>query len=87
MKQTINLTVNGIDFGFDVTPEDHNNLINEIMPNNKVAPNFNFLNRTVKPEQKEELQKFLDKHNGSIIQLGGTVAAAFAPQLEIEIKK
>lgn len=47
MQKTIKLAVNGTELAFDVTTELYNKYINEMCPNNKVAPAHNFAMRCV----------------------------------------
>ena len=47
MQKTIRLSINGTDLAFDVTTELYNKYVNEMMPNNKVAPAHNFAMRCV----------------------------------------
>lgn len=54
------LTIGEQDFEFTPTVNDHNNYTNEMMADNKVAPAYTFLTRTVKSEQKEALKELLD---------------------------
>ncbi len=87
MSQKIVLTAAGTDLSFTVDTEAYNALVNEMMPNNKVAPNHNFAMRTVDADSKEDLKKLFDKHPGAAVQIGGALAVEFAPQLEITVKK
>ncbi|WP_417762176.1 putative phage tail assembly chaperone [Shewanella sp.] len=87
MSQKIVLTAAGNDLSFTVDNEAYNALVNEMMPDNKVAPNHNFAMRTVDADSKEELKALFDKHPGAALQIGSALAAEFAPQLAITVKK
>lgn len=86
MENRIELTVNGEDLAFDVTVEDYNAYINEMMPNNKVAPSHNFLMRTVAHDHRDRLAAVL-KLPGAAIELAGAVVEAFRPEISITVKK
>lgn len=87
MKKTIVMTAAGTELSFNVSTADYNQYINEVMPDNKVAPNHNLLMRTVDAAVKQPLADLLEANPGAAIQLGSTLAAEFAPQLEITVKK
>jgi len=87
MKQSIILLVGASELAFDVTTNDHNDYINGLMPDNKVAPAHNLLMRTVKPEHKEQLKKLIEGNPGAPVQMASAVMAEFAPVLEISVKK
>lgn len=69
LATAIIVTIGAQDFEFKPTVNDHNNYTNELMPDNKVAPAYTFLTRTVKPEQKEELVELLDTVPGLTMEL------------------
>ncbi|WP_345868404.1 putative phage tail assembly chaperone [Shewanella algae] len=87
MKKTITLTIAGMDISFNMTTADYNNYINEVMPDNKVAPAHNLAVRTVSDEGKEPLKKLLEQHPGLEVQLAAKLAQDFAPMVEISVKK
>ena len=87
MKKQITLTVGTVELNFTVAPEDYNQLLNELMPSNKVAPNHNFAMRTVDAGSKDELKKLFENNPGAAVQIGGALATEFAPALEITVKK
>lgn len=64
MNQTITLTIGSKDFTFNVSTNDYNGYINDIMPNNKVAPAHNLVMRTVDESNKKELRELIDKSPG-----------------------
>ena len=87
MKQTITLTIGSKDFTFNVSTNDYNGYINDIMPNNKVAPAQNLVMRTVDESNKKELRELVDKSPGAVLQIAGLLQQEFAPALEISVKK
>lgn len=86
MEKPIKLTVNGQDIAFNVSVDAYNAYVNEMMPNNKVAPSHNFLMRTVAGENREALTEVL-KLPGAPIELAGAVVEAYRPELSITVKK
>lgn len=90
MKQ-LSVTVGDIDLDFEVETDDFNQYLNEQMPNDKVAPAYNFLARTVKDESKDALKKIaLDdgKPNGIVVlQIAGVLAEQFGAGVQISLKK
>lgn len=84
-KQTITLTVRGKDLAFAPTVAAYNSYVNELMPDNKVAPAHNYLRRIVTPESKADLAELLALP-GAAIQLAAKVNEQFTPDLEIEVK-
>lgn len=60
MSETIKLTINDNDIHFNIDMKAQERLVNEMQPNQKVAPMHNFLVRTVTPESKEALKPFLE---------------------------
>ncbi|MFB9134250.1 putative phage tail assembly chaperone [Vibrio olivae] len=81
------VSVGPTDFEFTPTVQDANNYTNDMMPNNKVAPAYAYLTRTVKPEQKDELTGLLDSVPGLTIELYATVSSASKGGIEISLKK
>lgn len=53
------LTIGEQDFEFTPTVNDHNNYTNEMMADNKVAPAYTFLTRTVKSEHQINIYEAL----------------------------
>ncbi|WP_019615480.1 putative phage tail assembly chaperone [Psychromonas ossibalaenae] len=68
-KKVIIVSVGDTEFNFSPTVTDHNNYTNELMPDNKVAPAYTFLTRTVDSEQKDALIELLDSVPGLIMEL------------------
>ena len=86
MQKTIRLSINGTDLAFDVTTELYNKYVNEMMPNNKVAPAHNFAMRCVADGSREDLKSLLELP-GAAIQIGGALVDEFMPDLSIELGK
>ncbi len=88
-KTTVTIADNDIEF--DVSVDDFNQYLNEQMPNDKVAPAFNFLSRTVVEKDKETLKKLVltgGKPNGMIVmQVAGVLAAEVGGGVNISLKK
>jgi hypothetical protein len=87
MKKQITLTIAAATIGFTMTTDDYNSYINEIMPDNKVAPSHNLVMRTVDAEHKEELRGILDSTPGASLQIAGLLNQEFAPSIAISVKK
>ncbi|WP_274025597.1 putative phage tail assembly chaperone [Vibrio parahaemolyticus] len=87
MNQLITLAVGGVELSFAPTEVEYNDYMNDLMPDNKVAPAHNFLFNTVTEETKEALRKITDKNKGAAVQITSAVMAEYAPQLEIKVKK
>lgn len=87
MKNTIILTIAGTEFSFAMTTNDYNSYLNEIMPDNKVAPAHNLVMRTIEPKQKEDLKTVLETSPGAAMQIAGLLTTEFAPSIEISVKK
>ncbi|MFA0607270.1 putative phage tail assembly chaperone [Vibrio amylolyticus] len=81
------VTVGTTDFEFTPSVQDANNYTNDMMPNNKVAPAYTYLSRTVNQQQKDELVELLDNVPGLTIELFATVNQASKGGLEISLKK
>lgn len=60
MSDTIKLTINKAEFHFNFDTNAQERLVNEMRPDQKVAPMRNFLIRTVTEESKEALKPFLE---------------------------
>lgn len=80
----ITLKLNGTPIHFNVTPDTHERLIDEIKANSKVAPMNNFLVRTVDAESKEALAPFL-KNAGLVVEIATKVLEEFTPKLKITV--
>lgn len=86
-SKPVEVTIGDTDFEFTPTVQDANNYTNDMMPNNKVAPAYTYLTRTVKPEQKAALTELLDSVPGLTIELYATVSNASKGGIEITLKK
>ena len=86
MQKTIRLSINGTDLAFDVTTELYNKYVNDMMPNNKVAPAHNFAMRCVADGSREDLKSLLELP-GAAIQIAGALVDEFMPDLSIELGK
>ncbi|MUJ21989.1 putative phage tail assembly chaperone [Aliivibrio fischeri] len=80
------LTIGELDFEFTPTVNDHNNYTNEMMADNKVAPAYTFLTRTVKSEQKEALKELLDTVPGLVMELFVEVSKAAKGGIKVTLK-
>lgn len=87
MKKQIVLLIGTASLGFTMTTDDYNSYLNEIMPDNKVAPAHNLIMRAVDAESKEELRGILDNSPGASMQIAGLLTQEFAPAIEISVKK
>ena len=81
----ITLEVAGKELKFAPTMVAYNSFINDMMPNDKVAPAHNYLKKIVCQESKAELDELL-KRPGAALQLVNAVNAEFAPELDITVK-
>ncbi|MNN94262.1 hypothetical protein D3C81_2128550 [compost metagenome] len=64
----------------------YNKYVNELMPNNKISPSINYLNRIVSADGKSALETAL-KSAGAAMQIADVINEQFAPQVDIAIKK
>ena len=80
------LTIGDTEFEFSPTVSDHNNYTNAMMPDNKVAPAYSFLTRTVKSEQKEALKELLDSVPGLVMELFMEVSKAAKGGIKVSLK-
>jgi arginine repressor len=87
MKKTIILTIAGTEFSFNMSTNDYNSYLNEIMPDNKVAPAHNLVMRTIEPKQKDDFKAVLDTSPGAAMQIASLLNQEFAPSIEISVKK
>lgn len=85
MSKKMTLTVAGTDISFEPTMTAYNSFINDMMPNDKVAPAHNYLKKIVCPESKEALDDLL-KRPSAALQLAGAINKEFAPELDITVK-
>ncbi|WED29047.1 putative phage tail assembly chaperone [Vibrio sp. DW001] len=85
-NKAVVLTIGATDFNFTPTVQDHNNYMNELMPNNKVAPMHLYLSRTVAPEQKEALVALLDTVPGLTSEIFAEVTSASKGGITVTLK-
>ncbi|KJF83559.1 putative phage tail assembly chaperone [Photobacterium angustum] len=86
-KQRVVLAVAGVELAFVPTEVEYNDYMNELMPDNKVAPAHNFLFASVEEESKDDLRKITNSNPSAAVQLASAVMAEYAPALEIKVKK
>ena len=91
MQKTIRLSINGTDLTFDVTTELYNKYVNEMMPNNKVAPAHNFAMRCVADGSREDLKSLLELPGAAIqiagagLALEGQVCRLYTSQIPLDV--
>lgn len=78
--------INEIDFKFTPTVQDANNYMNELMPNNKIVPAYNYLSRTVDQAQRDTLCALLDTVPGLVTELHAKVSEEAKGGVTITIK-
>ena len=85
------LTLDDKPFDFDFGVDDANRYINSIDAQDKVAPSYNLLMQTIKPEQKEELKEVVlvdGKPNGFLcIQIAGELNKQFSSAVKVTLGK
>jgi len=84
-SNVITLAVRGVDIHFEPTVQAYNSYINELMPDDKVAPSHNYLRRIVCADSKQALDDVL-KLPGAAVQLAAKLNERYIPDLEIEVK-
>ncbi len=87
-KIKVDLKINGElkTLTFEPNMTAYNKWINEISPDNKVAPSQQYLRRIVSEESKAELNTLLETVPGAGMKLTGRVNEIYAPDLEFEVK-
>ncbi|AGB11030.1 TPA: putative phage tail assembly chaperone [Vibrio parahaemolyticus] len=86
-KKVIVLTVGATALSFAPTEVEYNDYMNELMPDNKVAPAHNFLFNTVVEDSKHDLREITSSNPGAAVQIAASVMEEYAPKLEIKVKK
>ncbi|WP_295894131.1 putative phage tail assembly chaperone [uncultured Vibrio sp.] len=76
----------GIDFTFTPSVMEANNYINEMTLTDKIVPAYNYLTRSVKTEQKDQLKELLDNVPGLVQELYQTVSSASKGDIKITLK-
>ncbi|MCX4187166.1 putative phage tail assembly chaperone [Methylophaga sp. OBS4] len=91
MSQQTTVTIGEQDFDFSIGVDDYNRYINEQMPNDKVAPAFNFLMRTVAEKQKDAFKKVVlvdGKPNGFLVmQVAQELVVDYTGGVKVSLKK
>ena len=82
---SIVLTVGGIQLRFEPNMVAYSKYINEMQPNDKMAPIMNYLRRIILPADKENLNDFLSKP-GMAMKLLNKVNELYECYLDIEVK-
>ena len=83
---TITLQVGEYELTFIPTVKAYNDLQNDFMPDNKIAPLKNYLRRIVIKEHRALLNELLEKP-GMPASLATAVNNEFVPDVEITVKK
>ncbi|MGF1702961.1 putative phage tail assembly chaperone [Photobacterium makurazakiensis] len=86
-EQRITLTVGEHDLHFNVGSHHYDDYMNEMMPDNKVAPAHNFCFSTIDDKSKDTLRTITDANPSAAIQICAAVQERFAPKLDITVKK
>ena len=85
------LSLNDQDFDFDIGVDDSNRYINSIDAQDKVAPSYNLIMQTIKPEQKDDLKKVVlidGKPNGFLcINIAGELNKQFSGAVKVSLGK
>jgi len=84
MTRTIKLKIDGKTVTFNVDAAAYDKYLNELMPNNKIAPARNFLLRTVAVDDREALKTVLEKPAAGL-QIASKLVEEFTPDIEIEL--
>lgn len=85
-ENAITLQVGEHELTFIPTVKDYNDLQNDFMPDNKIAPLKNYLRRIVIKEHRDLLNQLLEKP-GMPASLATAVNNEFVPEVEITVKK
>jgi len=90
-EDLITVTVGNTDLRFNVSAANFNQYINDQVPNNKVSPAYNLLQRTVVDEDKDAFKRVVLRNkvpNGAVVMSIATVIAMeFGAGVEITVKK
>lgn len=85
-ESSITLQVGDRELTFMPTVKAYNDLQNDFMPDNKIAPLKNYLRRIVIKEHRELLNELLEQP-GMPASLASAVNNEFVPDVEISVKK
>jgi hypothetical protein len=83
-KLTLNIL--GKDFTFNLTPEDYNAAMDEVVPGNKTQPAHNFCMRCIDEKDKAELAKILEQPTAAW-QIWSFITQEYVPNLNIQVGK
>ncbi|PST95712.1 hypothetical protein C9I87_08670 [Photobacterium iliopiscarium] len=86
-QKKIVLAIGGESLSFVPTEVDYNDYMNELMPDNKVAPAHNFVFNTAVEESKPTLRIIANSNPAAVVQIAGVLMQEFAPALDIKVKK
>lgn len=85
-ENAVTLVIGDTELTFVPTELAYNQLQNDFMPDNKVAPLKNYLNRIVIAEHRDALKALLSKP-GMPANVATAVNKEFIPEVEITVKK
>ncbi len=85
MSKVITLTVGSKEIRFNPDIAAYNKYLNEMMPNDKVAPATNYLRRIAHKDDKAYLDEVLHKP-GAVMKLLMKVNEEYEEDLDIEVK-
>lgn len=86
-QKKIVLVIGGESLSFVPTEVDYNDYMNELMPDNKVAPAHNFVFNTAVEESKSALREIAATNPAAVVQIAAVLMQEFAPMLDIKVKK
>ncbi|KJG26035.1 hypothetical protein UB37_02080 [Photobacterium iliopiscarium] len=86
-QKKIVLAIGGESLSFVPTEVDYNDYINELMPDNKVAPAHNFVFNTAVEESKPAVREIAATNPSAVVQIAAVLMQEFAPALDIKVKK
>jgi len=87
------ITINAGDkaLNFNVETDDFNQYLNDLTPNDKVAPAYNFLAQTIDEKCQKDFKALVmrdGKPNGVVVlQIVGVIAEEFGAEVKISLKK
>lgn len=81
---TITLTIGSQELRFNPTLAAYNSYINDMMPNDKVAPGVNYLRRIVEKDDREALDELLKRPLA--MKIVAKVNELFEGDVAIEVK-
>ncbi|MCD9491061.1 hypothetical protein GLP30_09530 [Photobacterium phosphoreum] len=86
-QKKIVLAIGGESLSFVPTEVDYNDYMNELMPDNKVAPAHNFVFNTAVEESKPAVREIAATNPSAVVQIAAVLMQEFAPALDIKVKK